>query len=139
MKMSIVIDKCFLLDNNTTDSLSLKSGYDTMCFPLSTPNPIIHNLSCDVLYKFWLKEVKDETFTIIKIEELIEEEECDFPEPDESDANEIRIGLLSKLEQAIVLKRKTLSQLENIQKKLSEKRVSLKLMEDAYNELNECI
>ena len=137
--MSIVIDKCFLLDNNTTDSLSLKSGYDTMCFPLSTPNPIIHNLSCDVLYKFWLKEVKDETFTIIKIEELIEEEEFDFPEPDESDANEIRIGLLSKLEQAIVLKRKTLSQLENIQKKLSEKRVSLKLMEDAYNELNECI
>lgn len=137
--MSIVIDKCFLLDNNTTDSLSLKSGYDIMCFPLSSPNHIIHKLSCDVLYKFWLKEVKDETFTIIKIEELIEEEECDFPEPDESDANEIRIGLLSKIEQAIVLKRKTLSQLENIQKKLSEKRVSLKLMEDAYNELNECI
>jgi len=139
MKMSIVIDKCFLLDNNTTDSLSLKSGYDTMCFPLSTPNPIIRNLSCDVLYKFWLKEVTDGTFAILKIEELIEEEECDFPEPDESDTNEIRTGLLSKIEQAIVLKRKTLSQLENIQKKLSEKRVSLKLMEDAYNELNECI
>ena len=92
-----------------------------------------------MLYKFWLKEVRDEIFTIIKIEELIEEEECDFPEPDESDTNEIRTGLLSKIEQAIVLKRKTLSQLENIQKKLSEKRVSLKLMEDAYNELNECI
>ena len=137
--MSIVLDKCFLLDNNTTDSLSLKSGYDTMCFPLSTPNPIIRTLSCDVLYTFWLKEVRDEIFTIIKIEELIEEEECDFPEPDESDTNEIRTGLLSKIEQAIVLKRKTLSQLENIQKKLSEKRVSLKLMEDAYNELNECI
>ena len=39
-----------------------------------------------------------EIFTIIKIEELIEQEECDFPEPDESDTNEIRTGLLSKIE-----------------------------------------
>lgn len=138
--MSIIIDKCFLLDNNTTDSLSLKSGHNIVCFPLSSPNPIIHNLSCNVLYKFWLKEVGYGTFVILKIEELIEEEdECDFPEPDESDTNEIRMDLLSKIEQAIVLKRKTLSQLENIQKQLSEKRVSLKSMEDAYNELNECI
>jgi hypothetical protein len=138
MKMSIVIDKCFLLDNNTTDSLSLKSGYDIMCFTLSSPNPIIHNLSCDVLYKFWLKNVTDDTFSILKIEELIEEED-DYPEPDENETNEIRNSLLSKIEEAIVLKRKTLSQLENIQKQLSEKKVSLKSMEEAYNELNECI
>jgi hypothetical protein len=85
-----------------------------------------------------LKNVTDDTFSILKIEELIEEED-DYPEPDENETNEIRNSLLSKIEEAIVLKRKTLSQLENIQKQLSEKKVSLKSMEEAYNELNECI
>ena len=141
MKMSIIIDKCFLLDNHTTNSLSLQSGHDTMHFNLHSTHSIIRNLSCDILYKFWLKKVDDQSYTIFKIEELIDNEidEDDYPEPDESDTDEIKASLLHKIDEAIVLKKKTLSQLENIQKKLSEKKVPIKSMEEAYNELNECI
>ena len=134
--MSIIIDKCFLLDNQTTNSLSLKSGRDTMIFQLRSSHPIIMDLSYDVMYKFHLNKVGESIYVITKIEELIDDYE-DFAEPDEIDTIEIKKSLLNTIDDAILLKKKSLQHLKSIQIKLQSKNASVQSVEDAYNEFNE--
>ena len=89
------------------------------------------------MYKFWLKNEGDDNYSIVKIEEISDDN--DVPEPDNSDTIEIRESLLERVNCAIHLNEDKRQKLENIKSKLSIKKISIKNIEDAYNELNDCI
>ena len=142
MKMSVVVDRCFVInDYSTSDStncLYLKCGEEVKMFKcLVTLPDVVRNMCSTTMYKFWLKNEGDDNYSIVKIEEISEDN--DVPEPDNSDTIEIRESLLERVNCATHLNEDKRQKLENIKSKLSIKKISIKNIEDAYNELNDCI
>mgnify|MGYP007024972553 FL=1 len=146
--MSVVVDRCFVLNDydGTIDSkvydkdkcLYLKCGEGVKLFQCATIlPPVVRNLSSQTMCKFWLtSKGNDDIYTILKIEEIADDN--DPPEPDYMDAIEIRESLLERVNCAIHMNEEKKHQLEKIKSKLSTT-IRIKNIEDAYNELNDCI